>query len=324
MRFTPSAQTHRCEQCRSAPPRCPAGCYSITDGPWEEIGANIPPAATPVSFCSAFPVTVSSAFVESFESTESFESPNALDAWTLDTSADPEPDFAINIACAGDAPDYAYGDYSEYGNAFTNALATAPDGKCAARIRAGCTVDYTEGGTNTLSRAFRVANRGCTPGLMSYDLTFAVAFDAREVCEKYDYDIPFNDFAEIFVELNGNDTLVKRFSICRDVDSTEFEYVSVNLGRVSLGEMVTPKISVRVTNAQDCVFDSLVILDDVAITPRSGPAPAPTPVQNTEPLPPRPVQPPPELVAPGVVVGQGGGPQLRRVRRGRAMPPRSV
>ena len=303
-----------------------AGCYSIADGPWVEIGAAVPAGATVLTVCEAFPVSVTDAFVDSFATRESFEEPGALSAWTLDTSADPEPDFQINIACEGDPPDY----YDDYGYAFTNLISQAPDGRCAARIRGGCTVDYTVGGTNAMSRPFRVANRGCTPGLMAYDMTFAVAFDAREACEKYDYDVPFNDFAEIFVGVGGVETLVKRFSICRDVDSTEFQRVSVDLGEIPLGSTVTPVISVRVTNAVDCVFDSLVILDDIDITPRSGPAPPPTPVRNTEPLPPRPPPPPPEDYEIGIVFGVEPT-RLRRVRRerrirrdrvGRAMPPR--
>lgn len=307
------------------------GCYSIANGPWEELGADIP--SSRAAFCTAFPVNASAAFIDSFSNIESFEEPDALAAWTLDTSADPEPDFAINIACEGDIPDYSYGDYVFDGNALTNVLGKAPDGRCAARIRAGCTVDYTVGGTNTLSRSFRVANRGCTPGLMAYDMTFAVAFDAREACEKYDYDIPFNDFAEVFVELGGKETLVKRFSICRDIDSTEFQYVTANLGEIALGETVTPAISVRVTNAQDCVFDSLVIMDDLRITPRDGAAPPPTPVQNTKPLPPRPAKPQgPGTVAPGAVVGSPEARAARRdaqerrnrrLRQGRATEPRA-
>eukprot|EP00892_Ulva_mutabilis_P012262 jgi/Ulvmu1/9408/UM051_0036.1 len=312
------------------------GCYSISDGPWDEIGADVPQNATRDTICDSFPINVPEDFVESFENSESFEEANALDSWLIDTSADPEPELQVDIACEGDPADYYVAGYPDYGFAFTNLLSEAPDGSCAARIRGGCTVDYSVGGTNSLSRPFRVANRGCTPGLMAYDMTFSVAFDAREACEKYDYDVPFNDFAEIFVETGGREVLVKRFSICRDADSPGFQPVTVDLGEVPLGSMVMPVISVRVTNAIDCVFDSLVILDDIRITPRSGPAPPPTPVQNTQPLPPPPpAPPPPEDYEVGVVyygpdyaIEVTRARQVRRARRvrrqrpGRAMPPR--
>lgn len=261
---------------------CHPGCYSITDFPFDGLGINIPdslttspntttPAAAAALFCLALPATLSPALLATFESADSFEGADPLAAWTLDTSADPES--AIRVVCvADDALNATAATETFLSGAeptFTDVIDAADDGDCAAVVRAGCSEimgDYGTPGTNSMTRQFRVFNRGCVREEMAYELMFAVAFDDRERCET----ATVNDTVTVTVETGGVAVVVAEFVSCAvgGGDSPGWETVTVDLGLVPVGTVVSPTFAVESTNDEDCFLDSFVVIDDIRIMPK--------------------------------------------------------
>lgn len=262
------------------PPGHGPGCYSITDFPFDGLGVDIPdefiatdsatsPAAAAALFCRALPATIDSSVLSSFESEDSFEGADPLATWTLDTSAD--PDTAIRVICVNDAvtAGSAAGTAFLVGAAptFTDLLDAADDGVCAAIVRAGCSEimgDYGTPGTNSMSRQFRVFNRGCVEAEMAYQLMFAVAFDDRERCEV----ATVNDTVMVSVETGLVSEVAAEFVSCAEGDSPKWVTVTVDLGVVPLGTVITPTFVVESTNDEDCFLDSFVAIDDIRIMPK--------------------------------------------------------
>lgn len=252
---SPAPQTH-----------CP-GCYSITGFDFDGLGVTFPddlpspanvtsPGIAAALFCLGFPATLDPSGLVGFESADSFEDDDPLATWTVDTSAD--PDTAVRVVCLGeDAPNGT-------DSSFTDLIDMADDGDCAAVVRAGCSEimgDYGTPGTNSMTRQFRVFNRGCVEGEMAYELMFAVAFDDRERCAT----ATVNDTVVVTVATGGTEVVAAEFVSCEEGDSPEWITVTVDLGLVPLGTVISPTFSVQSTNDEDCFLDSFVAIDDIRI-----------------------------------------------------------
>lgn len=149
---------------------------------------------------------------------------------------------------------------------FTDVLDAADDGDCAAVVRAGCSEimgDYGTPGTNSMSRQFRVFNRGCAETELAYELTFAVAFDDRERCAT----AIVNDTVTVTVVTGGDAVVAAEFVSCEEGDSPEWVTVAVDLGEIPVGTVVSPTFIVESTNDEDCFLDSFVVIDDIRIMP---------------------------------------------------------
>lgn len=212
----------------------------------------------------ALPATIDASVLSSFESEDSFEDADPLATWTLDTSADPST--AIRVVCANDTPPAA-AFLTEDAPTFTDLLNSADDGDCAAIVRAGCSEimgEYGTPGTNSMSRQFRVFNRGCVEAEMAYELMFAVAFDDRERCET----ATVNDTVVVSVDTGAVSQVAAEFVSCTEGDSPKWVTVTVDLGVVPLGTVITPTFVVESTNDEDCFLDSFVAIDDIRIMPK--------------------------------------------------------
>eukprot|EP00892_Ulva_mutabilis_P012261 jgi/Ulvmu1/9407/UM051_0035.1 len=258
------------------------GCYSVADFDFEGLGVtfsdDLPapdnttsPAVAAALFCLALPATIDPSALAAFDSSDSFEGPDPLAPWTVDTSADPET--SIRVVCIAD--DVANETVAGAGflrradATFTDLLDMADDGDCAVVVRAGCSEimgDYGTPGTNSLTRQFRVFNRGCVEGEMAYELMFAVAFDDRERCSAT---ATVNDTVVVTVATGGTEVVAAEFVSCAEGDSPEWQTVSVDLGLVPLGTVISPTFTVESTNDEDCFLDSFVVIDDISIMPKT-------------------------------------------------------